>query len=77
MQLEVRVYGDGSLPGALFEDDGETFDYAKGRYNTVRLTWDPMLRQGEVHRQGNAEGVPQHTVLAWLPAIFSPGRGPM
>jgi alpha-D-xyloside xylohydrolase len=36
--LEVRLYG--RTPGAfdLFEDDGKTFDYERGRYRIRRLS---------------------------------------
>jgi alpha-D-xyloside xylohydrolase len=39
--LEVRHYG--STPGTfdLFEDDGKTFDYERGRYRIRRLTVEP------------------------------------
>lgn len=39
-KISVHVYGNGSLGGSLFEDDGETFDYQKGAFNWLELRWD-------------------------------------
>jgi alpha-D-xyloside xylohydrolase len=62
--LEVRVYGDGHLPMALIEDDGETFDYLNGHLNRVTLTWDARTEQGSLTREGSAN-VPYYTVNQW------------
>ncbi len=36
--LEVRFYGRNGGTFDLYEDDGKTFDYEKGRYRIRRLT---------------------------------------
>jgi alpha-D-xyloside xylohydrolase len=66
MELDVRVYGDGSTPAVLFEDDGTTFEYSRGNCNTVHLIWDAVKQQGQLERQGNATGFPLYSVSSWL-----------
>lgn len=38
--LEVRIYGSKSSSFCLYDDDGETFDYEKGKYTIKKLTSD-------------------------------------
>jgi len=49
--ITVQVYGDAPAPFVLFEDDGETFAYERGAFNTVTLAWvggaGTMLREGK------------------------------
>ena len=35
-----RIYGQPQQPAYLFEDDGYTFDFENGAYNTIELRWD-------------------------------------
>lgn len=37
-ELNCQVYGDAVKPCSLFEDDGISFDYKKGQFNTVTLS---------------------------------------
>ncbi len=73
MCLDVRIYGDGSLPATLFEDDGTTYDYCLGQCNTVQLSWDPSTHQGRLDRLGSTTGIPQpardarpYSITSWL-----------
>ena len=52
-RLEVRVYGDGSLPAILHEDDGNTLDYSAGKFSTLRLSWDNQTRELKQLRGGS------------------------
>ncbi len=52
-KLQVRVYGDGSLPIRLFEDDDASMDYENGSYNTLSLSWDSTKQDIVSERQGN------------------------
>jgi alpha-D-xyloside xylohydrolase len=63
--LGVRIYGDGSLPCMLFEDDGVSFDVEKGVVNRLTLSWDQETQEGKIVREGEFS-VPQYTVLAWM-----------
>jgi alpha-D-xyloside xylohydrolase len=48
--ITCYVYGDADTQAHLFEDDGNTFNYEKGIYNDVTLTWEQhagtMTRKG-------------------------------
>jgi alpha-D-xyloside xylohydrolase len=39
-QLSVRVYGDAPQPFTLYEDDGTTNDFAAGKQNQIKLSWE-------------------------------------
>ena len=64
LELSVRVYGDGSLPITLFEDDGGTFAFDQGAFNRVILRWDANKGSGELQRVG-AEECPRYAVTRW------------
>ncbi|WP_184550456.1 TIM-barrel domain-containing protein [Mucilaginibacter sp. FT3.2] len=49
-EITCYVYGDGPASAALFEDNGYTFDYETGAFNTVQLNWNG--RKGKVVRSG-------------------------
>jgi alpha-D-xyloside xylohydrolase len=50
-EITCYVYGDvKTAVASLFEDDGVTFNYEKGRYNMVSLIWNKT--RGEVKRKG-------------------------
>lgn len=53
-ELHCRVYGTPRKPVRLFEDNSYTFDFEKGQYNWVDLTWDGGKIQ--VARTGNYKG---------------------
>ncbi|MFD0793623.1 TIM-barrel domain-containing protein [Mucilaginibacter litoreus] len=48
-EITCRVYGN-EATGSLFEDDGVTFDYNKGGYNTISLNY--KSRKGTANRKG-------------------------
>ncbi|MBW3625442.1 MAG: DUF5110 domain-containing protein, partial [Armatimonadetes bacterium] len=62
--LTVRVYGDGRLVSTLFEDDAQTYDYERGEFNLLRLTWDNATGEGKAEREGNT-AVPAYVVQRW------------
>jgi len=63
-KLTVRVYGDGSRPATVFEDDDFTLNFTKGDYNRLSLTWDNASRTGRVVRIGQAK-CPQYEIMGW------------
>lgn len=67
--LTVRVYGEAPKDFILYEDDGMTLDYEKGRQNPVVLSWTPD-RQGHVARTGPYPNI-RYQVKSWE-AIGSP-----
>jgi alpha-D-xyloside xylohydrolase len=62
--LTARVYGDGSLPITLYEDDGVSLDAERGAFNTVQLSWDAAGQHGELTRQGSTD-CPRYHVTSW------------
>lgn len=61
--LTVRAYGPNPAPFVLFEDDGETFDYLKGKQSRITLTWDKD--GGHVERAGGFTGPARYKVIKW------------
>jgi alpha-D-xyloside xylohydrolase len=62
LRLTVRVYGDGSLPCTLFEDDSDTFAYETGAFNTTEIAWDGT--RVTLTRTGSTE-CPGYTIAGW------------
>lgn len=62
--LQVQVYGNGSLPAELIEDDGETFAYEQGEFNQVQLVWNAETGTGILTRDGQVP-CPQYTAATW------------
>jgi alpha-D-xyloside xylohydrolase len=60
--ITCYVYGDQTTQTSLFEDDGYTFDYEKGMYNTVYLSWKD--HKGSVTRKGDYKGALYH-IIGW------------
>lgn len=49
--VTCRVYGTSKGAISLFEDNSYTFDFEKGKYNWITLSWNG--KKGQVSRQGN------------------------
>ncbi|MCL2701214.1 MAG: DUF5110 domain-containing protein [Phycisphaerae bacterium] len=62
--LDVQVFGDGSLGATLFEDDGQTYRYEQGEFARVELTWNAASRVGRARRMGWND-VPAYRVTQW------------
>jgi hypothetical protein len=63
--LEVRVYGKSPRPFALYEDDGETNEWAAGKQTIVTLAWDG--REGRLTRAGGYSGPARYRIGKWTP----------
>ena len=63
-KLQANIYGDGSLGMTLFEDDGHTFEYKKGQFNRLFLTWDKNLQTGSSVRSGGLS-FPAYSISSW------------
>lgn len=68
-EITARVYGDEPASFTLFEDDGVSFDYEKGEFNRVTLSW--QNGKENVERAGS---FPHHRcqIVAW--DKIAPGR---
>jgi len=64
--LEVRHYGTREAKYALYDDDGETFDYEKGAYSVQQLS---VVRDGGKLKGEAAPAVgpwkSRYTAIAW------------
>jgi alpha-D-xyloside xylohydrolase len=61
--ITVRAYGINPQPFILYEDDGTTFNYRNGSYNTVKLTWHPD-QHGTVDRTGSFPEI-KYYIVEW------------
>ena len=61
--LTVHVFGKGNVPLVLYEDDGETFDYAQGEQGKLTLTW--QNGQGSVTKSEAWTGAPRYKIMTW------------
>jgi alpha-D-xyloside xylohydrolase len=63
--IEIRVYPgrDGSFE--LYDDAGDGYDYTKGKYAVVRMTWSDKVRALEIGaRKGSFGGMPARQVFS-------------
>ena len=61
-QITCYVYGNVNATATLFEDDGITFNYEKGDYNMVNLSWHNG--HGQITRQGMVKHV-GYVIKSW------------
>jgi hypothetical protein len=63
-EVTAYVFGDSAENFVLYEDDGLSYDFEKGRYNTVALSWTAK-EGGQVKRMGQYEGQ-KYNVVKWV-----------
>jgi alpha-D-xyloside xylohydrolase len=63
--LTVTAFGPGPASFTLYEDDGVSYDYEKGKQNRIDLKWDG--KQGTATRTGSYTGPPRYKINAWNP----------
>ena len=57
--LEIRIYPGADATFTIYEDENDTYNYEKGKYATVSLSWNDKLRQLTIaDRQGIYQGMP-------------------
>ena len=61
-KIRIAVYGDNPAAFSLYEDDGESFDFEKGKFNTIVLSWDG--NKGNVTRRGQFD-LNRYNIEAW------------
>lgn len=61
-EITCFVYGDHKTAGALFEEDGVTFNYEKGNYNSVSLSWDK--NKGAIKRNAQFK-TKRYSIIKW------------
>ncbi|GAP72674.1 alpha-xylosidase [Candidatus Symbiothrix dinenymphae] len=62
LDITCRIYGKPTKPVMLFEDNGETFDFEKGDFNWVELSWNK--NKGTVVRKGKSKNR-LYKITAW------------
>lgn len=70
-RITVKVFGRNPAPFTLYEDDGETFDVAKGAANQVVLRWSPA-KGGTLERKGSFPGR-RYEIVGWK-VVSAPGE---
>jgi alpha-D-xyloside xylohydrolase len=62
-QLTVLVFGDGSIPATLYEDDGS----GNPSLAEVRLEWEAAIGQGKITRPdiSNSANAYRYSVIEW------------
>jgi alpha-D-xyloside xylohydrolase len=61
-EITCLVYGNNSAGSTLFEDDGTTFNYEKGNYNTISLDW--KNKKGTIKRVGHYKNI-MYIIKGW------------
>ena len=62
-KLTVYVFGKNPAPITLIEDDGETLDFQKGKFNNVTLTWSGDT--GQIARNGSYK-TNRYEIVKWV-----------
>lgn len=63
-EITCLVYGNNPASATLFEDDGTSFNYEKGSYNIVTLSW--QKNKGSVKRNGQFKNT-RYMIKKWQP----------
>jgi alpha-D-xyloside xylohydrolase len=72
--IELRVYRGADGAFTLYEDEGDNYNYEKGAYSTIRITWNDSTHTLKIGtRSGSFAGMPrEHTFrIVWV----SPDHG--
>jgi alpha-D-xyloside xylohydrolase len=69
-EITVKVYGDHPAATSLFEDDGVSNDFLRGKQNRIDLTWADG--KGGEARAGNYVGPARYKVMRWIKAGAAP-----
>ncbi len=56
--LQIRIYPGADGKFTLYEDEGDNYNYEKGKYTIIRMTWDDRNRELTIDsRQGSYDGM--------------------
>jgi|OSPMetMinimDraft_2_1075162.scaffolds.fasta_scaffold00102_4 alpha-D-xyloside xylohydrolase len=70
--IELRIYPGGDGYFEIYEDDGETYDYERGNYALIPLTWNDKARELTL---GEVRGSYRLGTLEFRPVLVSEGKG--
>ena len=58
--IDIVVYPGADAEFTLYEDEGDNYNYEKGKYSTIRLAWNDKAKTLTIgKRQGSFDGMPQ------------------
>lgn len=59
--LQIRIYPGADGEFTLYEDEDDNYNYEKGKYTTIRMTWNDKSKRLTIHPcQGNYDGMLQN-----------------
>lgn len=64
--VTVHVFGESPEPITLYEDDGMTYDFQKGKQNRIAITW--AQGHGKVQKSGAYGGPVRYKITAFQQA---------
>ena len=74
--IELRIYRGANGKFTLYEDQGDTYDYEKGKYATIPISWDDAKRTLEIGtRTGDFPGMLKERTfnVIWVSAAHGAG----
>jgi alpha-D-xyloside xylohydrolase len=74
--IELRVYRGADAKFTLYEDEGDNYDYEKGRYATIPITWNESRQTLEIgKRSGEFPGMLKERAfhIIWVSANHGAG----
>lgn len=58
-ELEIRVYSGANGSFTLYEDEGDNYNYEKGKFSEIKFSWDEASQSLSIApRMGNFKGMP-------------------
>jgi len=76
-ELEIRIYAGGDGAFTLYEDENDNYDYEKGVFATISLTWNDQLKELAIgERKGTYPGMLQNRVFNIIMVDKNKGTGP-
>lgn len=62
--IEIKIYGGADGSFTLYEDEGDNYNYEKGMYSTIDITWNEELKRLTLHKkQGSYPNMPEEVVF--------------
>ena len=59
-ELEIRIYPGADATFTLYEDEGDNYNYEKGKFSEIRFSWNENARTLTIaDRKGNYKGMPE------------------
>jgi alpha-D-xyloside xylohydrolase len=68
--VTIQVYGSKPRKIVLYEDDGVTFDFEKGRQNRIELSWEGQT--GTMSKTGDYTGPSRYKITSWKRVTTGP-----